>query len=891
MNKTISRKEILNNADEYIKTQNENLKNTPYFIDEKTAFRAIKFISLLKHTAGEFAGVNFQLLDFQIKFIIDTIATFKKDTNSRRYSSALLFIPRKNGKALSINTLIPTPKGFVKMGDLKVGDEVFSVDGKPTKITLISDIMHNHDCYDVKFSDGSSITADKDHIWHVNSAYHYIGNSRKDLNLTTKEMLDLGVIYKRKDDKIEHAFKVQITKAVHFKKQKTTIHPYLLGLWLVYGSSYDARMTIDSHKNEIMTKLSKIGVKLNLVPNDNKNVYYAYTDQKHSHNGFGSTLRKLNLYKNKHIPNEYLFNDEETRLELLRGIMDSDGFVSKAGQCEFCSTNEKLANDMLFLVRSLGLKATLKKSKAMLKGKICSDKFRVFFYAPKSLKISYVDFKQNRLKPKPSKRAFSKAIISITKTKSVPVKCIQVAHPSSLYLAGEAFTPTHNTELLASILLYFLFVDSEKGKEIYCAANETEQAKIVYNATSTMLRQNSSLEKVATIFKSTKTIERNNEFKDFIKVLTANADTKDGLRPYVFVYDELHAAKSGELLKVLEEGARSRNNSLSFVISTAGYNLNGEMHKLYEYAKKVKNGTIKDDSFYAMIFEADSNNWQDEKEWLKANPAMNRGIKLDKLKEAFIKTSHDALAMHSFKTKHLNIWVSSNADSWLSDEEWMKNSCEFKIDEVLADKTLKFYAGLDLSSVNDLTAFVLITKLSSKIAIIPYFWLPSENLRSKSKKDYVSYEQWIKDGFIRLTPGNVIDYAYIQRDILEICKKLSVEAIAFDRWNAASIVTNLGDEGLNMLSFGQGFGSMSAPSKELYTKIMKGELEHFNNPVMRWMATNAVIKTDSAGNIKLDKEKSRDKIDGLIALIMAYGIRKNIQTPINPYESRGIRVL
>lgn len=135
--------------------------------------------------------------------------------------------------------------------------------------------------------------------------------------------------------------------------------------------------------------------------------------------------------------------------------------------------------------------------------------------------------------------------------------------------------------------------------------------------------------------------------------------------------------------------------------------------------------------------------------------------------------------------------------------------------------------------------------------------MPSENLRSKSKKDYVSYEQWIKDGFIRLTPGNVIDYAYIQRDILEICRKLSVEAVAFDRWNAASIVTNLGDEGLNMLSFGQGFGSMSAPSKELYTKIMKGELEHFNNPVMRWMATNAVIKTDPAGNIKLDKKKQR----------------------------------
>lgn len=461
------------------------------------------------------------------------------------------------------------------------------------------------------------------------------------------------------------------------------------------------------------------------------------------------------------------------------------------------------------------------------------------------------------------------------------------------YSQALLFIPRKNgkTELLAALLLYFLFADNEKGKEIYCAANETEQAKIVYNATASMIRQNASLLKTCTIFKSTKTIERDTEFKDFIKVLTANADTKDGLRPYVFLYDELHAAKDGELLRVLEEGTRSRSNSLSFIISTAGYNLSGEMYKLYEYAKKVQSGVIKDDSFYAMIFEANKDNWRDEKEWIKANPAMDRGVKLDKLREAYVKTISDAMSERSFKTKHLNIWVANNADSWLSDDEWLKNTHGLNLDDILNDKSLKFYAGLDLSSVNDLTAFVLIADIDKAIVVIPYFWLPSDNIRSKSKKDYVSYEQWIRDGFIKTTDGNVIDYAYIQRDILEICSKVNVEAIAYDRWNAASIVTNLSDEGLNMLSFGQGFASMSAPSKEIYAKIMKRNLEHFNNPVLRWMATNAVVKTDPAGNIKLDKEKSRDKIDGIIGMVMAYGIRKNIIAPPNPYENRGIRVL
>lgn len=221
----------------------------------------------------------------------------------------------------------------------------------------------------------------------------------------------------------------------------------------------------------------------------------------------------------------------------------------------------------------------------------------------------------------------------------------------------------------------------------------------------------------------------------------------------------------------------------------------------------------------------------------------------------------------------------------------LKNSHGLDLNEILENKELTFYAGLDLSSVNDLTAFVLISQYKDKFVVIPYFWLPAENLRTKSKKDYVSYERWVNDKFIKITPGNVLDYAFIEKDILEICDKFNIKAIAYDRWNAAGIISNLENEGLNLLAFGQGFASMSAPIKELYSCILQGNLEHFNNPILRWMATNAVIRKDPAGNVKLDKEKSRDKIDGIVALVMAYGIRKSLSPAINPYESRGIRVL
>ena len=212
------------------------------------------------------------------------------------------------------------------------------------------------------------------------------------------------------------------------------------------------------------------------------------------------------------------------------------------------------------------------------------------------------------------------------------------------YKTAVLFIPRKNgkTELIAALLNYFLFVDSEKGKEIYCAANETDQARIIFNAATTMIAQNATLSKNCEIYKSTRSVVAKSEFQNFIKVLTANAQTKDGLKPYVFVYDELHAAKDGELWRVLDEGTINRTNPLSIIISTAGYNLAGEMKRKYDYAKQVEQGIIKDDSFYSMIFEADSTKWQDEREWIKANPALGYGVQLENLRTKYTQTIYNS---------------------------------------------------------------------------------------------------------------------------------------------------------------------------------------------------------------------------------------------------------
>lgn len=387
------------------------------------------------------------------------------------------------------------------------------------------------------------------------------------------------------------------------------------------------------------------------------------------------------------------------------------------------------------------------------------------------------------------------------------------------YKTALLFLPRKNgkTELIGALLNYFLFSDAEQGKEIYCAANETDQARIIFNAATTMIAQNSTLSKNCEIYKSTRSVVAKSEFQNFIKVLTANAQTKDGLKPYVFVYDELHAAKDGELWRVLDEGTINRTNPLSIIISTAGYNLAGEMKRKYDYAKQVAQGIIKDGSFYSMIFEADSAKWQDESEWIKANPALGYGVQLENLRTKYTQTIGNAENEMSFKTKHLNIWCNSSK-AWINDEIWCAAPSlkELGILEFpRLQKELEWYGGLDLSSTGDITAYTLIARFKEHFIVKPFFWLPSDNAQRRARNDRVPYIDWINKGLITATDGNVIDYAYLKSDIERINSEFNIKATAYDRWNSAQIITELANEGLeNFTPFGQGFGAMSRQQKK-----------------------------------------------------------------------------
>lgn len=443
------------------------------------------------------------------------------------------------------------------------------------------------------------------------------------------------------------------------------------------------------------------------------------------------------------------------------------------------------------------------------------------------------------------------------------------------------------SELLGAIIVLMYFMDKEKAKELYTIASETEQAKIVFKVAQSMIKQTGYLENLVNIYKSTRTIESKGEFSDVVKVLTSNADTKDGLRCSTLIADECHSYKDDSLFKVVEESMISRSEPITFMISTAGYNLEGFYYQRLDYARKVEQGIIKDDTLFSMLFEANPENWQDEQEWIKCNPALGYGVKLENLRDMFVKAQHSGTEEVSFKTKHLNIWTNS-ADTFIQDYIWQQNMGELPDDEYL--KKLPCYGGLDLSSVSDLTAFVLIFIDAEKIYIKSKSYLPKENLRQKARNDEVPYETWVKQGHLSLTEGNVVDYKNIEREIIDACSKYKVKSIGFDRWSSHDIVTRLLEQRVNMIAFGQGWASMNAPVKLIEkTALEKNFIS--NDPMLRWCISNVVVVRDASDNYKFDKSKVKQKIDLAVALAIALGMYIPDIAKKYAYMERGLREL
>ena len=467
-----------------------------------------------------------------------------------------------------------------------------------------------------------------------------------------------------------------------------------------------------------------------------------------------------------------------------------------------------------------------------------------------------------------------------------------------------------------------LTADGEAGAEVYSVATKRDQARIVFDESKLMVLASPDLRRRVRTFKLNMNVPATHSKYE---PLGSDSGTLDGLNIHGAINDEVHAWSERDLYDVIETAMGARRQPLLWNITTAGKNSSGVCWDLHEYAEKVLQGLLDDDSFFAYIATIDKEDiarWDQPEIWAKANPNFGVSIKQHDLERLVIKARHMPRAKAAFLRLRLNVWT-FGIDTWLPLEKWQQGNRPVNI-AALEGRTC--YAAIDLSSTTDITALALVfppsridpdatqrliarmddigdegapdedippssTRPEDEWIVVWRFYMPADNIRDRAEADRASYDLWAKQGHVTLTPGNVVDYDYIRRDINEWSEKVNIRQIAIDRWGATHMSTLLMKDGFDVQGFGQGFASMTAPSKFLEWLVYSGSLAHGGNPVSDWMSQNVVVTEDEARNIKPVKSKSTGRIDGIVALIMAIGLAiSQTEETSSPYEERGILV-
>lgn len=587
--------------------------------------------------------------------------------------------------------------------------------------------------------------------------------------------------------------------------------------------------------------------------------------------------------------------------------MDSDGAISNVkGQAIYTSTEKALAESVSELLWGLGIKNTITTAVSTQRtdwskpsrecGRVATGEtlYYVKFTAFDDMPIAGLKRKmKNAVKRNPKSRSHFRYIDSIEKIENPGMQCIQVDSPSHLYCVGRSFLPTHNSELAAAVALLLTCGDGEERAEVYGCAADRQQAAIVFDVAADMVRMCPALNKRVKILTSQKRIVYI-PTNSFYQVLSAEAYSKHGFNIHGVVFDELHTQPNRKLFDVMTKGSGdARMQPLYFLITTAGTDTNSICYEVHQKAKDILEGRKHDPTFYPVIYGADeSEDWTDPKVWKKANPSLDKTIGMDKVVAACNSAKETPGEENAFRQLRLNQWV-KQAVRWMPMEKWDKCKVDFD-EDMLAGRIC--YGGLDLSSTTDITAFVLVfppTDEDNHYYVLPYFWLPEETLPLRVRRDHVPYDVWERQGYLKTTEGNVVHYGFIENFIDELGQKFHIKEIAFDRWGAVQMSQNLEGLGFTMVQFGQGYKDMSPPTKELMKLTLEPTLAHNGHPVLRWMMDNIFIRRDPAGNIKPDKEKSTEKIDGAVAMIMALdrAIRCGCVSDESVYDSREMLVL
>jgi phage terminase large subunit-like protein len=443
------------------------------------------------------------------------------------------------------------------------------------------------------------------------------------------------------------------------------------------------------------------------------------------------------------------------------------------------------------------------------------------------------------------------------------------------------------TELIGGIGNYVLFCDGEPGAECYTAAGNEEQAMLVWNVAREMIEANPELDQHVRVYKKSIVMDG---LSSFFKPITSDAKTKHGFSVHLCLYDELHATQSAELSETIETATGARRQPLVVYMTTADEDRVSVCNDKYDYACKVRDGVLKDPAFLPIIYElTKEEDWHDPDAWKRANPNWGVSVKEDDFIRSYNKAKDDAKFRPAFRRLRLNT-VTQRSSKWIDMLQW--DNCGVNFDDDFMKSLLKqdCYGGLDLSSTMDTTCLSLFFPKSR--AVLQWFWIPEDTARERSRIDKVPYITWGKQGFIEMTPGNRIDNSYIEARVIALSQCYNIKSLAFDPWGATQTAIALAGEGVNMVEFRQGYKSFTEPCKKLEIAIAQKKLKQNKCPVMRWQISNAVVDTNPNDDIKPNKQKASDKIDGVVAVAMAYGVWVVQEKEMtSPYEERGLRVI
>lgn len=451
------------------------------------------------------------------------------------------------------------------------------------------------------------------------------------------------------------------------------------------------------------------------------------------------------------------------------------------------------------------------------------------------------------------------------------------------------------TELIASLAIDHGLNDGPSG-QIYCCAAEREQASLVYMAAKQKIEQDEYLESVFRVVDSKKEIH-NRETGTFIKVLSAEAYSKHGLNPTVVIFDELHALQKRDLWDVMTFGSgAARKEQLVWIITTAGddpdrKSIGWEKH---EYATKVLNGEIDDPTWFVRIYAApESADIFDEEVWRACNPSIGVTIDIENVRKEALAAKNSESAERLFRWLRLNQWVALKRVGWLPITLWDRTEADWTREAL---KGRRCYVGLDLSSVNDLTATAALFPPEGDGEPWRFFidaWIPEESMPEREARDHVPFRAWVKNGYVKATPGESVDYGCIAAHLDRLMRDYAVEYICADKWRIEFLAALMDAEVAEqkIITIPQTIEGMSPAMKELDRMFHAGEIEHDKNPCGRWCFGNVVIAMDGNENIKPHKGRSIDRIDPIVALINAMAAALRLEKKRSIYEGRGLRML